>query len=305
MNRWKAAPGEVRSLAYSTCGRWLVGAVGAARHVWLWESANGKLVRKLTGPESKLRRVAFSPDGRHAAADTLWDARIYLWDAATGELVARLECDDGTDAFAFRPDGSALVCGGTCVLSWWDDPTLPAGPESRLPDWQLDHYDTMSGGHVAGLAFSPDGRLLAVNFNNGFVLWDTARGRAVRREMREPTVGGGPVAFAPDGKRVAVSIRPTLEVWPVGRGKPLRVTLPPRRKKANGMGSLAFSPDGTRLMAACWDGMVRVWDAAALAEVQTLDFKLGTAHTAAFSPDGLTCVAGGDKGQVVIWDVDA
>jgi WD40 repeat protein len=304
MIRWTAYRGVVRSLAYSPCGRWLAGAVGAAKHVWLWESTTGRLVRKFTGADGKLRQVAFTPDGRHVAAKVVWDDLFYFWDTATGELVARLECDLGTSVFAFSPDGKTLVWGGVCMIDWWDVPSRPTGADVRRPDRELRN-DRLGGGTVVALAFSPDGRLLAVNFNNGFVLWDAAKHRAVKREMREPTVGGGPVAFAPDGRRVAVGVAQTLELWPLGRGKPRMVTLPPRRMKPNGMGSLAFSPDGARLMAACWDGRVRVWDAATLAEVRTLDFKHGTAYTAVFAPDGLTAAVGGEKGQVVVWDVDS
>jgi WD40 repeat protein len=61
-------------------------------------------------------------------------------------------------------------------------------------------------GEVGALAFSPDGKTLAVSSGTSLFLMDAASGQRIRRlvAVDMPRIGGNPVAFSPDGKRLAV-----------------------------------------------------------------------------------------------------
>jgi WD40 repeat protein/serine/threonine protein kinase len=65
---------------------------------------------------------------------------------------------------------------------------------------------------------------------------------------------------------------------------------------------VAFSPDGTALASASWDGTVKVWDPATGEERLTLDGGGAWLHAVAFSPDGKSLAAGDRWGQVTLWD---
>ena len=62
---------------------------------------------------------------------------------------------------------------------------------------------------------------------------------------------------------------------------------------------LAYSPDGTRLAAACGDSTVRVWDANTGKELLVIE---GHSSCIGFSPDGSRLVTGSRNGTVLIWN---
>ena len=92
----------------------------------------------------------------------------------------------------------------------------------------------------------------------------------------------------------------TLCVWEVGdpTGRPIP------RADSKGLLSLAFTPDGQRLIAAPDDGPVRVIDPALRKVVAEFAWNIGELFSVAVAPDGLTAAVGGDGGRVVVWDVE-
>ena len=65
--------------------------------------------------------------------------------------------------------------------------------------------------------------------------------------------------------------------------------------------SVAFSPDGKRIVAA-WNKTLKVWDAATGAEVMNLNGHEARIISAMFSPDGKRIVSAGNDKMIKIWD---
>jgi WD40 repeat protein len=140
---------------------------------------------------------------------------------------------------------SVVLLLGTCCLA----APLPAGrPKVRAV---LEGHPFPS---IAGLAFSPDGALLASAGNRDGTarLWDVATGKCLAvfkghttgPGIRVPTVLG--VAFSPDGRTLATcGLEQTIKLWDTTSRKCI-ATLSSKDvpRKA------AFSPDGKTLAAA-------------------------------------------------------
>ena len=90
---------------------------------------------------------------------------------------------------------------------------LPPGAVARLGSARWRH-----GGQVYGLAYSPDGKVLATGGSRDVQLWDVRTGKELRRLARQPDLARR-VAFSPDGKLLAsAGSDPVVRLWDPATG---------------------------------------------------------------------------------------
>jgi WD40 repeat protein len=251
--------GPVLALARGT-GATLASA-GADGKVLLWNLAEGKVAQTFA-PEAIIRALAFSPDGTLFAAGGDGNV-VYVWEAATGKLKTKLEGHtDWIWSLAFTPDGKQLASGssdGSVIL--WDVPNLkkqlsfsssPPPPANTPPSKTLNT--------VLTLAFSPDGKQLALGGNDTQVhIVNPADGKIVRSLPGHTSSITG-LAFHPDGKLlVSGSKDRTVRLWDSASGQALK-SLEGHTAWVQGVTFLAH---GTRVASVSADQTVRVWDLSA------------------------------------------
>lgn len=232
---------------------------------------------------SQVYTVAFSPDGKLLASGSA-HGELRLWDAATGKLVRPFLGGSGAvfQAIAFSPNGELLASDKDGAGLW------QVSTGKRLRDLEP------CGGLPTSLAFSPDGKELAVGTDrdHAIQIYDPATGKSVRKITGHE--GAAIVAvYSKDGKFLASGSKDkTARVWDAATGKELH-----RFQEPEEVVDVALSPDG-KLLATKTLKAVRLYDMASGKEVRRFEYVSNGLRSLAFSPDGkvLGC-------EVVLWDV--
>jgi WD40 repeat protein len=154
------------------------------------------------GPQKDVRYCAISPDGRFVATgahDAPNQPAAVIWDAKTGARIRDIPALPRTCEVGFSPDSRWLITsGGGCKL--WDTSNWQPGP--------------VLGGST--FAFSPDGKMLAVEGVNGQVkLVDPATGSEFARLTAPNELHSLPACFNHDGSLLTVygSQSQSMHVW--------------------------------------------------------------------------------------------
>ena len=182
---------------------------------------------------------------------------------------------------------------------------LPDGATTRLGKGRIGRGDR-------AVAFSPDGRLLAVGTLIGVWLYEVAASREVALLPTRHEVSS--IAFSPDGRTLASLefLEPDgpfgmVRIWDLATGETIAaidsnvVALIGHTAPT----SLEFSPDGTLLAGSSTNG-VKLLDVATQSPVATYN-HIGTpalrGSIVSFSPDETILASGANDGTITLWDV--
>lgn len=183
--------GGSRDFTYFPGGNRL--AVLSSIGIWIYDVRTGEILDLVTdGPFMKdtWNIMVLSPNGRTLAVATD-EALVRLWDMPTGKVKATLQTDR-VAAVVFSPDGTMLASGGEGrSLCLWDAHT-----------GKLLHNIVKARGSVYGVAFSPNGQIVASASWQTVELWNTVTGEHIGTFTGHPGWNKA-VVFSPDGQTLA------------------------------------------------------------------------------------------------------
>jgi len=158
---------------------------------------------------------------------------------------------------------------------------------------------------VGSIAFSPDGKLLAVGGYKDVQLMDAATGKVVATLSGHADVVRA-LAFTPDGAKLAAAgglpaRSGEIKVWDVQTHRLLETM----SGHKDCIYSVAISPDGKLLASGSYDKLILLWEIASGRQLRTLKDHIDAVFSVAFSPDGKRLASGAQDRSVKVWDVAA
>jgi WD40 repeat protein/tetratricopeptide (TPR) repeat protein len=317
----------VLCVAFSPDGtRIVTGGTTGVGEASVWDARTGAELLELKGHTGDVMSVAFSPDGERIITGSA-DGTAKVWDARTGTPRYQLEGFKGPVASAaLSPDGTWIVTGGGQLMgvrqsigeaTVWDART-------GMPRFALKGFK----GRVNSVAISPDGMQIATGGGESLpvaqaggeaTVWDARTGQALF-ELKGLKDIVASLAFSSDGARIITGEDNKtshnrgngVKVWDAQTGTLLLDLTQPAQGgfRAGARVSVAFSPDGKRVVVAGARSMTSLGEGVTVRDAQTgaalLELKApnDTPLSVAFSPDGARIAVGHFNKTATVWDAE-
>jgi WD40 repeat protein len=268
----RPAKDPITALAWSPTGAGLaVGAQGGVVQLWNVDGAPRQVrsfsdLTPLPGQDEAIQALVFSPNG------------------------ALLAASDKSQTTSLGHTSTALVA----AMAIW----RVATGGTVAPPTELGGANTANGSDV--VAFSSDGRQLAVTLLTGGVHIYDPLGGGLLRTISDPGDDGISLAFGPKGILAEGTLGGTVELWDPFTGKRMGQ---PLLADTVAITSLAFDPTGRRFATAgSGDGAIKLWFTTGLQqEGPRLASDPGATSAVGFEPGGKALVAVDNHGGAFAW----
>lgn len=268
----------------------------ACLNVQAWDATTGK--NAFTYGAASAMSIIISPDGKRIAASS---QNVQVWDVANGTLLTTYQpAMAGTQA-----NPKAILSGGNMVYdsAWSPDGTMIASSiDGNGYGYNVQVWNAKTGKHLFTLQskpvtsasdyilqvlWSPDGKRIAFTIDQTIQIWDVATKHLLH------TYPANSFAWSPNGKYIASTNRDgTVHVWNAKTGQTISVYK--GQAQEQGVGALAWSPDGTRIASGGTD--IHIWDAMTGKKIfvykELGKGQYGTINIIKWSPNG-TLIASG------------
>ncbi len=262
----KSSPGRPTVLVFSPDGNMLaIGNINSS--IQLWNIVTTELITTFTGHTSNVSRLAFSPDGNTLASGSS-DGTIRFWDIETQKpRQSSITGHAWIRNASFIKDNSTLASvSSDGVVTAWDLKNHHKTTHKTKKTLEMPR----SWGSYVSLVLSPDGTKLLTrglvhdssdpNFDNYELrLTDVKTGRELAAFPDD-----NEKVFSPDGKTIAGSRGNTIYILNTESGEKLKIITSDHGENSDDdkffVETVAFSPDGKKIVSGNEGGQVQMWD---------------------------------------------
>ena len=241
--------------------------------------------------------------------------RLHSWNKEGQVLITDLRLEPvqpwtvphpwGVQKTAFSPDGLRLyTVGKDGYTRVWD---LNSRQE-LLPAFECDHS-------VHAVAVDPRERYLAAKGTSGLCVWDIATRKLVFKIADQPACQQ--LVFGPDCQQLAAVENGTVRIWKLPAtlpaplvhplADPTVAACPDGRTRVflhiNGIETVQYTPNGSRILSGGMDTAVREWDPATGHCVRVFADHTDFVARLSLHPNGNWFLTGGHDGTVRLWEL--
>ena len=261
---------------------------GGDNTIQLWDFATGEHIFTFRHNTGEPKDLDFSHDGKTIACVND-DNTIHLWNVETGRRLLLIKEDVHSESISdmtFSKDGNIIATSSRDrTIMLWDAETG-------------NHKRTLEGhtGHVYGVRFSHDGKMIASCGEKHIFLWDAKRGRYHRTIMSPATrtkheAGVFSIALSPDGQTIVTGGQDkTIRLWYKETGLHYKTIKTNTDHHTWGVG---FSPEGKTIVSAnvgYKETIIQLWESETGILKHRWFSSLSNINSSSFSPDGQTIV---------------
>jgi WD40 repeat protein/tRNA A-37 threonylcarbamoyl transferase component Bud32 len=283
--------------------------IGKAERCWRWCKRKPLVASLAAGVTlSLLLGISFST---YFGVQARNEAKVARENEEAAKAARRLS-DERRYVSEFRLAFRTWQDGNTDLVRQYLDQLAPASEDSddlRGFEWyylqRLCHLELQAlpreTASVLGVAFSPDGTLLAsCGVDKTVKIWDCPTWRVLRTLTGHSEMVLS-VAYSPDGRLLAsASADKTVRLWDALTGES-KFTL---EGHTDAVRCVAFDPKGHRLASCSRDKTVKIWNVDTGKSQRTLEGHTETVWGVAFSPSGLLASCGDEK-TIKLWDLES
>lgn len=305
----------------------IIGSASSNGSAALWNAQTGLPIASLIGHTDYVSSLAFAPDGTRVATGS-WDQTLRTWHVPSGAPIATLPIGQDVYALAFHPTSDRLAVGTYQQISERNGTSLAVIRD--LLDFSRE---------VGVVTFSPDSSFVAAgSYDNKVSLFDCATGALIRQIPTGASVFAQDIS--PDGTKIAVATNDQqVKIFRISDGALLgsyapgwyayavawspdgqivadgnltnevhlrrasdQVLLATLNGHTDTVTSLAYTPDGTKLLSGSEDGTVRVWSSQG-GFIRALGPTGRTINSIDVSTDGQYVLAGTNFAMAYLWRI--